>query len=123
MSTTKKVCPKCGGKGFIEKYKRDGGKCFNCGGTGFVTGERKKNTDEKQAKGADGKKPLSNKGYSNLLADDLIRVNYQAITNVADMKDFRTALKKKADELGIPYKYATPTRTLLNAIQEKLNKK
>lgn len=116
----KKVCQKCGGKGFIEKYKRDGGKCFECNGTGFVAPQRKSNTEEKPLTGA--KKPLSNKGYKNLMIDDLMRVNYKAISNVAEMREFRTALKQEADRLGIPYKYATPTRTLIAMIQEKLGK-
>lgn len=119
----KKVCTKCGGKGFIAQYKRDGGKCFECGGTGIISKGRKDELAEKTAKGKDGKKPLSSKGYSNILTDDLMRVNYQAISNVAEMKEFRTALKKKADEMGIPYKYATPTRTLIMMIKEKLIKK
>ena len=119
----KTVCQKCGGKGFIEKYKRDGGKCFDCNGTGFVSKPRKSSTDEKPVRGEPGKKPLSNKGYENLLLDDLMRVNYKAISNVAEMKEFRTALKREADKLGIPYKYATPTRTLIMAIQEKLARK
>ena len=119
---SKRICQKCGGKGFIEKYKRDGGKCFECNGTGFVAPKRKNSTDEKPVKGLPGKKPLSNKGYENLMLDDLMRVNYKAISNVAEMKEFRTALKREADKLGIPYKYATPTRTLIAMIQEKLNK-
>ena len=124
MAQLKKLCPKCGGKGFIAKYRRDGGKCFECGGTGFIYETTSKGkTKEKPVRGQDGKKPLSNKGYKNLLLDDLMRVNPQAISGVAEMKEFRTALKLHADKLGIPYKYATPTRTLMRMIREKLIEK
>lgn len=120
----KKICRKCGGKGFIEKYRRDGGKCFECSGTGFATASKRKSPkDERPVRpNAEGIKPLSNKGYSGLLVDDLLRVDYNAISDMASMKEYRTALKKEADRLGIPYKYATPTRTLVTMIQEALNK-
>lgn len=119
----KTICTRCNGKGFIEKYKRDGGKCFQCNGTGFITKGRKSDLDEKPVRGKPGKKPISNKGYENLMLDDLMRVDYRAISDVAEMKEFRSALKKEADKLGIPYKYATPTRTLIMMIQEKLVRK